>query len=136
MTLDIHVAQVVRVVRLLRPGERVYGPAGGWDGTPAGLHWWPPELAETAPTEAEIEAKYAEVKAADAEQDTERRQLRTEFQAVKVRLDDIVQNGSTYTAAQTRDAVIDLARAQRRMMRVLHDYVEFVDQHKAQASAI
>jgi hypothetical protein len=41
------------------------------------------------------------------------------YQAAVTRLDAIIANGGTFTAAQVRDAVVDLARIQRRMLRLL-----------------
>ena len=43
--------------------------------------------------------------------------LRTQADAALTRLDDIATNGGTYTATQTREAVLDLARVLRRTLR-------------------
>lgn len=62
------------------------------------------------PTTGEIEQQQAAADRAD---------LAAQFQAVMARLDAIVADGGTYTANQVRDAVVDLARSQRRVLRLL-----------------
>jgi hypothetical protein len=49
--------------------------------------------------------------------------LSTTATAALARLDDIIANGATYTAAQTRDAVLDEARVLRRLLRLLRSLV-------------
>lgn len=44
--------------------------------------------------------------------------LRAQYAQAVTRLDVIVTDGPTYTAAQVRDAVVDLARIQRRVLKV------------------
>ena len=55
----------------------------------------------------------------EAEHETARDDLRAQYQTMLTRLDDIAANGSGYTAAQVRDAMVDLARIQRRVLRLL-----------------
>lgn len=45
--------------------------------------------------------------------------LATQYQAAIARLDAISTNGGTYTAAQVRDAVVDMARIQARMLKLV-----------------
>lgn len=53
-----------------------------------------------------------------SEQEAAKTDLVSQYNAATARLDDIVSAGPGYTAAQTRDAVIDLARILRRMLRL------------------
>lgn len=45
--------------------------------------------------------------------------LASTYQSAVSRLDDIIANGSTYTASQVRTAVIDEAQIMRRLLRLL-----------------
>jgi hypothetical protein len=49
--------------------------------------------------------------------------LRTQYQQAMTRLTDIVQDGSTYTAAQQRDAIVDLARGQRALLALVKNAI-------------
>lgn len=82
------------------------------------------------PTPAELQAAWdayqsEQAAAATAKQaaDTERTaaidDVRTTAAAALTRLDAIIANGGTFTAAQVRDAMVDLARIQRRELRLL-----------------
>ena len=53
------------------------------------------------------------------QRDLDTKDLRDTYQAAVTRLDDIVANGGSYTAADVRTAVIDMARIQRRLLKSL-----------------
>jgi hypothetical protein len=57
--------------------------------------------------------------AASTERTAATTDLRDQYAAAVTRLDAIIANGSTFTAAQVRDGLIDVARIERRLLRVL-----------------
>jgi hypothetical protein len=68
-------------------------------------------------TEYDAEVASEEAKATDLT--TTRTDLVTQYQAATTRLNAIITNGPTYTAAQTRDAVIDLAKIQLQILKLV-----------------
>jgi hypothetical protein len=71
------------------------------------------EMAATAATEAEAQA-VAHQERAGALDD-----LRGQYTAAMTRLNDIVTNGPTYTSAQARDGLVDVARITLRLLRFI-----------------
>jgi hypothetical protein len=76
-------------------------------------------VVTVTPPAPEVLALEAQEAALKAERATARTDLRDQAQAMKERLDVIVATGATFTAVQVKDAVIDLARIQRRILRYL-----------------
>jgi hypothetical protein len=68
-------------------------------------------------TEYDAEVASEEAKATDLT--TTRTDLVTQYQAATTRLNAIITNGPTYTAAQTRDAVVDMAKVQLQILKLI-----------------
>lgn len=83
-------------------GLFTYGP----NGQPVDL----PETAAAVVTAHTPEPREAAVARED---------LSTQYTAAANRLDAIVADGAAYTAPQVRDAVVDMARIQRRLLRLV-----------------
>jgi hypothetical protein len=66
-----------------------------------------------------VAAEQAAETAAQAASTEATTDLRDQYAAAVTRLDAIIANGSTFTAAQVRDGLIDVARIERRLLRVL-----------------
>lgn len=75
------------------------------------------EAAVDAVVSAHVPTALSVAEALDQERTTASGDLDSQYTAALTRLDEIIANGATYNANQTRDAVIDEARIQRRLMR-------------------
>jgi hypothetical protein len=72
---------------------------------------------------AHVPASLPDERALTAERHGATTDLRDQYAAAVTRLDAIIANGGTFTAVQVRDAVVDLARTQRRELRFLRAQV-------------
>jgi hypothetical protein len=76
-----------------------------------------------APVDAVVAAHDPAVLSSGEQQEqqleTDRADLGGQYAAMTTRLDGVVTDGTTYTAAQVRDAVVDLARIMRRVLRLV-----------------
>ncbi len=70
------------------------------------------------PSQAWLDAQQQQ-QAAEAEQSAAGSDLASQYAWAVSRLDDIVMNGGSYTTAQTRSAVLDLARILRKTIRLV-----------------
>jgi hypothetical protein len=86
-----------------------------------GLDW--PADAGTPPTLAEVVAWHTQLQsecdAKTTEAATSKNDLITQYQIGMTRLDGIITNGPTYTTAQARDAIVDMAKIQKQMLRFI-----------------
>ena len=76
----------------------------------------PPTLQEVITWDAEAQTEIDNIY---IEQNVSRDDIITQYQVGMTRLNAIITNGPTYTQVQVRDAMVDLAKIQRQMLRVI-----------------
>jgi hypothetical protein len=86
-----------------------------------GLKW--PNNAGVPPTLAQVISWDNTIKTdfntSVTERDTSYSDLLNQYDAALTRLDSIIANGPTYTQVQSRDALVDMAKIQRRLLRYI-----------------
>ncbi len=107
----------------LRETLRVEGPRP--NDPPNTIRLTVPDGTDEAAIVALIQAHNPAAQSVAEQQDAKRTASNTDLsdaaEATLTRLDAIITNGSSFTAVQVRDAVVDMARLQRRLLRYLLD---------------
>lgn len=75
--------------------------------------------SETKPTQAEVDAEIATITSENDDNVAVRSEIIDQYQAATARLTAIVTDGPAYTQAQLRDALIDMARIQNRLLKYI-----------------